>query len=51
MRERNVLVSLTGRHEHVIKVRPPLVVRENEIDRFMETFRDVLRNVPSKSND
>lgn len=50
MRERNVLVSLTGRHEHVIKVRPPLVVRENEIDRFMETFRDVLRNVPSKSN-
>ncbi|MDQ1850617.1 aspartate aminotransferase family protein [Gemmobacter fulvus] len=50
MRERNVLISLTGRYEHVLKVRPPLVVRDQEIDRFIETFRDVLRNVSSKVN-
>lgn len=42
MRENRVLISLTGKHENVLKIRPPLVVRDEEIDRFMETFRVVL---------
>ena len=50
LRERGVLISLTGRHEHVLKVRPPLVVRDEEIDQFIETFRDVLRTLPATAH-
>jgi 4-aminobutyrate aminotransferase-like enzyme len=50
MRERRVLISATGRHEHVLKVRPPLIVRSEEIDRFIETISDVLRTLPSQTH-
>jgi 4-aminobutyrate aminotransferase-like enzyme len=42
LRDLRVLISLTGKHQHVLKIRPPLVVREGEIDRFLVALRQAL---------
>ncbi len=43
LRDRRVLVSATGRHGNVLKIRPPLVFRETHVDRLVEELDAVLR--------
>ncbi|MGH3052438.1 MAG: aminotransferase class III-fold pyridoxal phosphate-dependent enzyme [Gaiellaceae bacterium] len=42
LRERGILVGLTGRAENVLKIRPPLVFGREHADRLIETLDDVL---------
>lgn len=44
MRERGVLISSTGTYANSLKVRPPLVIDQKGIDRYLETFEIVSRN-------
>ena len=43
MRERGVLVGSTGRHDNVLKVRPPLVFGDAHIPLVVEALDDTLR--------
>ena len=38
MRERNVLISASGAQGNVLKIRPPLVLGDADVDRFLEAF-------------
>jgi 4-aminobutyrate aminotransferase-like enzyme len=42
MRERRVLISATGPHGNVLKIRPPLTFSTANADHFLETFSQVL---------
>jgi 4-aminobutyrate aminotransferase-like enzyme/Ser/Thr protein kinase RdoA (MazF antagonist) len=42
LRERAILVGLTGRAENVLKIRPPLVFGREHAERLIETLDDVL---------
>ncbi len=42
MRERGVLVGVTGPGENVVKIRPPLVFSEQHADRLVEALDEVL---------
>ncbi|RDB61366.1 aspartate aminotransferase family protein [Gordonibacter sp. 28C] len=44
MRERHVLTSLCGPFGNVLKIRPPLVFDESDVDWFMSALRDTLKN-------
>lgn len=39
-RRGGVLIGTTGRHDHVLKIRPPLVVTEEQIDRIAAVILD-----------
>lgn len=45
MRARRVLVSRTGPGDAVLKIRPPLVITDLEIDRLVDAFRGALGDV------
>ncbi|MDB5876819.1 MAG: aminotransferase class-III [Variovorax sp.] len=45
MRERGVLLSGTGEHANILKIRPPLVFSEGNADLLAETLDGVLREV------
>lgn len=45
MRERHVLTSLCGPYGNVLKIRPPLVFSEADVDWFMSALRDTLQNL------
>ncbi|MEO0400610.1 MAG: aspartate aminotransferase family protein [Pseudomonadota bacterium] len=45
MRDRNVLISLTGKDESVLKIRPPLVTSKSHVDQFIETLTAVIAEV------
>jgi 4-aminobutyrate aminotransferase-like enzyme len=45
MRERGVLLSGTGEHANILKIRPPLVFSEANADLLAETLEGVLREV------
>ena len=47
MYARRVLVSRTGPGDAVVKIRPPLVITDEEIDRLIEAFRGALEDVGS----
>ncbi|MDQ3890176.1 MAG: aminotransferase class III-fold pyridoxal phosphate-dependent enzyme [Actinomycetota bacterium] len=47
LRERGVLVGLTGRDENVLKIRPPLVFGREHADRLVEALDDVLAEFES----
>ncbi|MDK4734881.1 aspartate aminotransferase family protein [Rhizobium sp. CNPSo 3490] len=49
LREKRVLISLTGQHENVLKIRPPLVVSEREVNLFMDVFKTTLDSVSLKA--
>lgn len=42
MRQRGVLISATGPAANILKIRPPLVFREEHADVFLNTLSDVL---------
>ncbi|WP_167097805.1 aspartate aminotransferase family protein [Mycobacterium sp. DL592] len=44
MREHRVLISVCGRDGNVLKVRPPLVFSESDVDWFCTAFSDVLHS-------
>lgn len=46
LQERGVLVGSVLNHSGTIRVMPPLVVGETEIDRFVQTLDEVLSEVP-----
>jgi 4-aminobutyrate aminotransferase-like enzyme len=43
LRDRRILVSASGPGENVVKIRPPLVFDDDDVDRFLEGFDEVLR--------
>ena len=43
MRERGVLIGVTGQEGNVLKIRPPLVFRRDHADRLVETLAETLR--------
>jgi len=44
LRDERVLISATGPHGNVLKIRPPLVVGASEVDLFLSTLERVLTN-------
>lgn len=42
LRDRRILVSASGPHENVVKIRPPLVFDDADAERFLAGFDDVL---------
>jgi len=46
LRERRVLTSVCGSGGNVLKLRPPLVFSDADLDRFLSAFADVLRSQP-----
>lgn len=45
MRAEGVLISASGKDHNVLKIRPPLVIKAEEVDLFAETLARVLENV------
>jgi 4-aminobutyrate aminotransferase-like enzyme len=45
MRERGVLISASGPHANVLKIRPPLVFSHANADSFLEAFSSALQGV------
>lgn len=45
LRDRRVLVSTSGPHEHVLKIRPPLVFGRSDADRLLAALDDTLGEV------
>ncbi len=41
MRENGVLISADGPDSNVLKIKPPMVVTTNDVDRFMNVFKQV----------
>jgi 4-aminobutyrate aminotransferase-like enzyme len=46
MRRRHVLISATGFHANVLKIRPPLVFSSADVDRLLTTLHRVLQDGP-----
>jgi 4-aminobutyrate aminotransferase-like enzyme/Ser/Thr protein kinase RdoA (MazF antagonist) len=46
LRERGILTGTDGPHENVLKLRPPLVISETDVDLFVRTLDDVLGEDP-----
>lgn len=42
LRERGVLISVTGMHANSLKIRPPLIFSYNNVDRFMSVLTETL---------
>lgn len=42
LRERRILIGRTGRHENVLKIRPPLPFAEDHADLLLESLRAIL---------
>ncbi|WP_137121614.1 aminotransferase class III-fold pyridoxal phosphate-dependent enzyme [Segeticoccus rhizosphaerae] len=45
LRDRRVLVSTSGPHEDVLKIRPPLVFQRSDADQLLEALEDTLGEV------
>lgn len=45
LRQRRVLISATGPHGNVLKIRPPLVFSSADADRLLETLDEVIRSL------
>ena len=42
LRQRRVLISATGHHANTLKIRPPLVFSESDVDRLLTETRNTL---------
>ena len=42
LRRRRVLISVVGPYANVLKVRPPLVFSQNDVDRYLTEFEHVV---------
>ncbi|GGF68680.1 aspartate aminotransferase family protein [Azorhizobium oxalatiphilum] len=45
LRQRRVLISATGYHANTLKIRPPLVFSDADVDRLLTQLEDTLRSV------
>lgn len=45
LRERRVLISASGPHANVLKVRPPLVFQEEHVDVFLDAMDAALAEI------
>src|SRR5690606_28508622 len=45
MRAAGILISSCGEHHNVLKIRPPLVIKAEEVDLFVDTLGQVLENL------
>lgn len=45
LRERQVLISASGPHANVLKIRPPLVFSQDNANHFLETFEKAMKAV------
>ena len=45
MRERGVLLSTDGPHHNVVKIKPPMVLNEEDIDTTLEHLNEVLTSL------
>lgn len=43
MREKGILTSLDGPMHNVLKIKPPLVIRRSDTDRYVETLDEILK--------
>ena len=46
MRDRRVLISATGPHGHILKIRPPLPFSRANADQLLEALADTLADLP-----
>ena len=44
MKERAILLSTEGPHHNVLKRKPPMVFRREDVDLFMAVFAELLRD-------
>ena len=42
MREKGILLSADGPDENVLKLKPPMVITKNDVNHFMDIFKDVI---------
>lgn len=42
MKERGILVSTEGPHHNVLKLKPPMIFRRDDVDLFVEALAEVL---------
>eukprot|EP00794_Sanderia_malayensis_P016685 gene16685-18379_t len=45
MRKNGVLISADGPFSNVLKIKPPMVVNKNDVDRFMKVFQNVCKQI------
>jgi 4-aminobutyrate aminotransferase-like enzyme len=45
MRNHGVLISATGVHSETLKIRPPLVFRDEHVDTFMAAFSSAMNDI------
>lgn len=45
LRSRRVLISSSGKNENVLKIRPPLVFSDSDLQEFLESFRAVMEDL------
>ncbi|MCY4018436.1 MAG: aminotransferase class III-fold pyridoxal phosphate-dependent enzyme [Chloroflexi bacterium] len=50
MKDRGILLSTEGPHHNVLKLKPPLVFRREDVDLFMDVFEDVLQDTAFRSS-
>ena len=45
MRENGVLISADGPDENVLKIKPPMVIKREDVDHFMNVFEKVFKEL------
>lgn len=50
MREKGVILGVAGPVKHVLKIKPPLIVKQEECDLILEAFSDTLRTILRTGN-
>jgi len=45
LREQRVLISLTGKYENVLKIRPPLISKPEDVDYFIGVLERVIKKI------
>jgi 4-aminobutyrate aminotransferase-like enzyme len=48
LREQAILAGTDGPHHNVIKLRPPLIVSERDVETFCSTLEGILREDPAQ---
>ena len=44
LREKGVLIGLGGAFGNVLRIQPPLTTTEEELEKFVDVFKDVMEN-------
>ena len=49
MLSRNILLSIDGPRKNVIKIKPPMVISKNDVDRTIKSLNEVLKDIKKNS--